>query len=241
MKKLILISVVAISMLTGCTANDKGNTTEKKQNPTTQVSTQDVSSSENKEEVIEQEISTEVISEEITEEATKETNSEETSDSVLASFPKQFVFSSGAGAWGTFVEIAADGTFKGDYHDSNMGEMGDNYPNGTIYYCNFTGKFSTPEKIDEYSYSMRLESIDLDGIPDEETFEDGVRYVYSLPYGLENADEVIIYLPGYKVSDLPEEFVSWSDLNYRDPKPEILPYYGLYNVTDQNGFIELSE
>ena len=65
-----------------------------------------------------------------------------------------FGFSSGAGAWGTFLDLNDDGTFSGEFHDSNMGETGEGYPYGTVYVCDFSGKFSEPEKINEYTYSI---------------------------------------------------------------------------------------
>ena len=34
---------------------------------------------------------------------------------------KNFVFSSGAGGWGSSLSIGPNGTFSGDYHDSDMG------------------------------------------------------------------------------------------------------------------------
>lgn len=39
-----------------------------------------------------------------------------------------FTFSSGAGAWGTELHIRADGSFSGQYQDSNMGETGEGHP-----------------------------------------------------------------------------------------------------------------
>ena len=59
----------------------------------------------------------------------------------FSSEPKNFLFCSGAGGWSTGLKLNADGTFSGEYHDSNMGETGDGYPNGTMYECTFSGKF----------------------------------------------------------------------------------------------------
>ena len=36
-----------------------------------------------------------------------------------------FYFSSGAGAWGTEMDISADGSFTGNFHDSEMGDTGE--------------------------------------------------------------------------------------------------------------------
>ena len=68
----------------------------------------------------------------------------------------RFVFASGAGAWGTELTIDDDGSFKGQYHDSDMGSTGDGYPNGTRYYSEFNGQFSEPEKVNEYTYKIYI-------------------------------------------------------------------------------------
>lgn len=52
----------------------------------------------------------------------------------------QFVFSSGVGAWQTMLNINEDGSFKGYYSDSDMGDTGEGYPNGIIYLSVFEGK-----------------------------------------------------------------------------------------------------
>ena len=62
-----------------------------------------------------------------------------------------FGFYSGVGAWETMLEVAPDGSFKGQFNDANMGEDGEGYKNGTIYECAFTGKFSAAEKVDDTS------------------------------------------------------------------------------------------
>ena len=44
--------------------------------------------------------------------------------SIFKSMPKKFVFASGAGAWGTVITLKKDGSFTGQYHDSNIqGEL----------------------------------------------------------------------------------------------------------------------
>ena len=43
------------------------------------------------------------------------------------------------------------------------GDSGDGYPNGTLYYCDFYGKFTQPEKINDYTYEMQLENIATKG------------------------------------------------------------------------------
>ena len=53
---------------------------------------------------------------------------------------------------------------------------------------------------------------------------------------MEGAEEVLIYLPGAPVSELPEEYINWVRNDMVDPDAVELSFYGLYNVTEQNGF-----
>ena len=70
-----------------------------------------------------------------------------------------FEFSSGAGAWSTYFTIEKDGSFAGNYHDSDMGDTGDGYGNGTLYYSDFSGHFTDLTKVDDTTYEMTLSDI----------------------------------------------------------------------------------
>ena len=159
---------------------------------------------------------------------------------------KDFYFASGAGAWATELEIDEDGSFYGEYHDSDMGDRGDDYPGGTVYVCEFEGRFSKPEKIDDYSYQLKLEDISYEKKPGTTWIDDQVRKIASEAYGLtpdqggmEGAagSEFILYLPGAPTADLPDGFIdsirmprAWSEV------PAKLPCYGLYNVQAETAF-----
>lgn len=173
---------------------------------------------------------------------------EPTQDPVAeAIFPRSFCFSSGAGGWSTELSVEADGSFTGLHHDSDMGDTGEGYPNGTVYICHFQGKFSQPVKVDDFTYSMRLESMEQEETAEEEIIEDGIRYVGSYPYGLDDADEILIYLPGSQQQDLPEGFVNWTwAFDPWDTEDELsrngegkLTQYGLYNVSGEQGFVSI--
>ena len=70
-----------------------------------------------------------------------------------------FEFSSGAGAWSTYFTIEKDGSFAGNYHDSDMGSTGDGYDHGTLYYSEFSGHFTDLTKVDDTTYEMTLSDI----------------------------------------------------------------------------------
>lgn len=141
----------------------------------------------------------------------------------------QFEFSSGAGAWQTTLNINADGTFKGFFSDSDMGDTGEGYPNGIFYSSAFEGKFTTPKRVNDYTYSMSIEYIHLEKEAGSEEIIDGIRYIYCEPYGLDGAKEIYIYTPNAPIKELPEGFLSWlAFMDFNDV--EYLPFYGLYNV-----------
>ncbi|SNU06729.1 zinc-ribbon domain-containing protein [Lachnospiraceae bacterium] len=154
----------------------------------------------------------------------------------------QFLFASGAGGWGTFVSIDKDGNFSGGYSDSDMGDTGDDYPNGTIYVSTFTGKFKNIKQIDEYTYEMELESYKTDKSPETVEINDGIRYVYSEPYGISGGETFYMYLPGKPISELSEEFLSWSyGIIGKIENDKELKTYGLYNEEMGEGFFVYSE
>lgn len=148
----------------------------------------------------------------------------------------EFFFSSGAGAWYTALYINEDGTFSGQFQDSDMGDTGEDYPDGTVYYSEFSGKFTEPEKIDDMTYRLRIESIEYP-LGEGDEIIDGIHYYYATAYGLDGAEELLLYLPGTRLADLPEEYRGWVGYyNLDNTKETTLPYYGLYNVTEQEGF-----
>ena len=156
---------------------------------------------------------------------------------IFGLLPSEFYFSSGAGGWATEITLNDDGTFNGQYHDSDMGDSGTGYSNGTVYICNFSGKFTMPQKINEYIYSMNLESLDVEETSGTVYYENDIRYIVSDPYGFDNADEFMVYLPGIAMSDLPEGFINWLYAFINVQATEILPCYGIYNVGGEEGFV----
>lgn len=137
----------------------------------------------------------------------------------------EFWFQSGAGAWRTVLTVHADGTFKGEYSDSDM---------NVTYLCNFMGKFTEPIKVDEYTYSVKMKYLKLEQEPNTQEIKDGVTYIYSEPYGLDDVDELLFYLPGKPLDNLSEDYLMWMCLS-RYSNNNKLPFYGLYNVNGKQG------
>lgn len=148
----------------------------------------------------------------------------------------EFLFASGVGGWCTTLTIQPNGSFTGQYHDSDMGAYEDGHPNGVLYLCDFSGTFTEPVAVNQYTYQFRIESIQYHREPGEEEIVDGVKYVYSEPYGLDQAEEIYLYLPDAPVAELPQEYLEWVHLNPSDETNAALGYYGLYNVAAEDGF-----
>ena len=156
----------------------------------------------------------------------------------------EFSFLSGAGGWRTILTLNRDGTFVGWYLDSEMGEIGEGYPNGSAYTCTFSGKFENIERINEFSYKMTLADIKTEKAVGEAWIEDEIRYVASGPFGLndpvgnQECTDYIFCLPDTPTDQVPEEFLSWWPYRYTqdtDPKTT-LSCYGILNVTTNYGF-----
>lgn len=152
---------------------------------------------------------------------------------------QSFSFMSGAGGWSTELTINPDGSFTGNYYDSDMGDSDDGY-DATEYVSTFHGKFKNIQKKDDYTYVMQIDTLETEETQDtwiEETGYGKVRYVASPPYGLYGGTNFELYLPGTPVSSLSAEYIDWVRTPMAlDESATTLPGYGLYNVEEQNGF-----
>ena len=181
------------------------------------------------------------------EESTEVLAEESTEEKALLPFTEDlsFWFSSGAGAWRTELMLSPDGTFFGEFSDTEMGSIGEEYPNGTLYTCVFSGKFENIEKQADGSYSMTLGTLKTEMEPGTEWIEDGILHIASGAYGLESADNgngtvpgehFVLYTPETETSGLNEEFLMWWPERFTEPMPLTLGMYGIWGVETQTGF-----
>ncbi len=151
--------------------------------------------------------------------------------------PLEFIMASGASSSYTRLSLHPDGSFEG-FHSDNENMAAEEYPQGTRYYCEFTGRFDEITKIDEYSFSMRLAELNYGTERDKVWIQDEVRYIGSEAFGVERGEDFRFYLPGAPLGDLDEAFTEWSPDYYlwRDGAIDRLSSYGLYNVEGGYGF-----
>ncbi|NMD37191.1 MAG: hypothetical protein GYA87_00750 [Christensenellaceae bacterium] len=149
---------------------------------------------------------------------------------------KKFWFSSGAGAWGTSLNINKDGVFEGEFHDSDMGDTGEGYSNGTEYFCKFNGSFADISKINDYSYSMYIKNLQTS--KKEKYIKDGILYIGMEPYGVEGGNEFKIYMPNTPINSLSEEFLSWYNGLGELVPGGVLGTFAAENVNTQEVFFE---
>lgn len=214
----------------------------KKNEEASEVTTEVVADSK-EEETSEATATTETTTEATTEATTTEAEEKTTEDKKedapansvelpLGTSGKSFMFSSGAGGWSTMLEVKADGSFSGLYSDSDMGDTGDDYPNGTVYQSEFTGTFKNITKVDDNTYKMELGDYKTVKENGTKEIKDDIKYVYTEPYGIEGGKTFYLYTDKKPKSEVTEDFLSWTWLEMKDT----LGVYAIYNEDMQEGF-----
>ena len=152
-----------------------------------------------------------------------------------------FTFTSGVGGWQTTMYIQADGSFAGEYFDSDMGVTGEGYPDGTVYVCTFNGQFAPLSRVDDLTYTTEVESISYAQTADTEEIRDGIRYVYTTAYGLDNAKTLYFYLPGTGTASLSEACMNWVSIylwtGVEGEHAKELPFVVLFNENAETAFV----
>ena len=75
-----------------------------------------------------------------------------------------------------------------------------------------------------------------------EWIEEGVLYIATKPFGLEDGKEFLFYTPGIPLDELSEDFLYWGTgrWSYQEDGEDLqtLPCYGLYNRAAGKGFFQ---
>ena len=165
-------------------------------------------------------------------------------DSLPLNHPVEMEFLSGAGAWRTTLTLSPDGSFAGEYTDSDADVQ---------YICRFHGSFGDFARLTDASWSLTLKELVLDtGHPlGEEWRENGIRYISSGPYGLDGPDgaplepgsafllytpEATGYAPGTELYGALPFWTWWPGRRQFIDARDQLGCYGLHNLATGYGF-----
>lgn len=147
----------------------------------------------------------------------------------------EWSFCSGVGGWSTDMHIEADGSFNGEFHDSEMGDCADEYPDGTVYFCSFSGRLSVIGQADENTWKIRVEKLEKD--EGKEAIDDGIRFVPADVYGLSEGDEMLLYRPGTPAGVLTEDMQLWAHVNEQETSRTELENWFLSSEQNDSGFV----
>lgn len=165
-------------------------------------------------------------------------------DSLPLNHPVEMEFLSGAGAWRTTLTLSPDGSFAGEYTDSDADVQ---------YICRFHGSFGDFARLTDASWSLTLKELVLDtGHPlGEEWRENGIRYISSGPYGLDGPDgaplepgsafllytpEATGYAPGTELYGALPFWTWWPGRRQFIDAGDQLGCYGMHNLATGYGF-----
>ena len=143
---------------------------------------------------------------------------------------KDFIFSSGRGAWRTSITMEKGGKFTGSYLDSDVYDK---------YAAEFTGRFEVVKRVDEYTYKLKLKDLKTTTPTGEKAYEDGGTVEYSEPYGFEKGTDFDLYLPGHPTEGLHEEYLYWSYACKSNGST--IDHYGLFNVEPEYGMCTVDD
>ena len=133
------------------------------------------------------------------------------------------------------MKIKANGTYTGEYYDADMGDVGEDYPNGTVYIGTYSGKLGNVRKYNKYLYKVKVIRQKMDDRPAEEII-DGVRYV-STGGGLPAGEDVFVCVPGTPFSQIPEEAQMWFTGPTGNWDMTETESYGIFTQDGSCGFI----
>ena len=147
-----------------------------------------------------------------------------------------FILSNGVGNWETTLVLDNEGGIYGDFHDLNMGEVGEGYENGTYYWNEYWGYSDGIEKVNDYSYKFVLKDVATSQPGDVEEIDDEDSMKFKTTYNIEGVvdeSEYILYLPNTPILEVPKEALTCIPTLETDR--DIIDCYILYCV--ENGDI----
>lgn len=149
-----------------------------------------------------------------------------------ATFPTkslELLYASGAGGWGTYLTLQPDGSFTGDYGDSDA---------DTRYECKFEGRFTNMHQISDYCWAMTLGEVTIEKEKGTTWTEDGIHYIAAGPHGVSEGTDFLLYAPGTPVDVIPASCRDWwPDAYYwRKGEIDVLDGWALCNLNEGAAF-----
>lgn len=148
-------------------------------------------------------------------------------EAVFGELPMEFVFTWGVGGWMTSLTLYEDGTFDGQYIDADF---------TTTYISTFNGRFNSLEKVSDDTYVLGDIQYETEETM-KEWYDGGIQYIATDPLGLYGVESFTVYLPGKRMSEIPEVFMDWLYLYTPGVLPSTLQQYILCDETNEVIFI----
>lgn len=132
----------------------------------------------------------------------------------------------GAGTTTVSLNINADGTFTGSHNWSDAP-----WAAGTVSWeeGNFSGKFSSPQKVSEHGYAVVVEKMVVEDLGKTYVNEYGFSVTVTAPRDLYNGRTFTIYLPGATSDELPLDYntstLPWADSIFDSETGKLLCNY----------------
>ena len=156
--------------------------------------------------------------------------------------PQNFVFSDGSGMWANYLAMNRDGSFVSAYTDVVPDEVGEGYPNGTIYYCDHEDQFRDIRQVNDYTWTMTLQAEEGEMEFGEAWVEDGICYVFTEPHGLMGGSYFVLYGPDAPLTELDEELMNWySVFGGQSAEQTTLGCWAIYNESMGYTFFSMDE
>ena len=146
-----------------------------------------------------------------------------------------------------YLLLNADGSFTGQYSDSDMGDAGEGYPNGTLYLCTFSGRFEIQPTDENGVTPLRLAELTREDEVGRIEFRDGIRCIYSEPIGLyvyeedRLAEMLRFYTPDTPVAELSEEMLYFWPFCFSEAPPDTLESFALWSPESGSAFFTYPE
>ena len=135
-----------------------------------------------------------------------ETNNGE-KNTLPANVKGYYAFGSGAGGWGSWIILEADGSFEAGSSSGTKPVSGTGFV-GRVYEGACTGRFTNIQKKSETSYTMRMSDLQYEKKIGTEIIENNIQHVYSAVIGIEEGETFVLYLSGTPRQELPEDLQS---------------------------------